>query len=138
MLRNILPLFLAVALIAIGIFYQAKSLSSALAFVAGALFAKSLDIAISTYLAKRLTLYIGNLPYKAHENAVRDLFLQYGEIYSLRLVKDRFTGKKKGFGFIEMPIRDAKRALKKLNDSIFQERTLIVRIAKSQDEKESS
>ena len=51
-------------------------------------------------------------------------------------MKDRFTGKRKGFGFIEMSAGDAKKALKKLNEAVFHERTIVVRVAKTQEEKD--
>ncbi|GGZ49151.1 hypothetical protein GCM10007105_38450 [Shewanella chilikensis] len=52
---------------------------------------------------------------------------------SVRLVRDRKTGRRKGFGFVEMSESGAQKAMTKLNDFIFQERTLKVREAKSQD-----
>lgn len=52
---------------------------------------------------------------------------------SVRLVRDRKTGRRKGFGFIEMSEAGAKKAMSKLNEFDFQERTLKVREAKSQD-----
>lgn len=76
------------------------------------------------------TLYVGNLPYRANEDAVREHFSQQGDVVSVRLMKDRRTGKRKGYGFVEMSDRDAKRAIKTLNDTDFQERTLKVRMAK--------
>ncbi|WP_163933746.1 RNA-binding protein [Paraferrimonas sp. SM1919] len=82
------------------------------------------------------TLYVGNLPYRVHEGDVRDLFAQYGLVNSVRLVRDRKTNKRKGFGFVEMSSSGAIKAMKKLNDNEFQERTLKVREAKSQERKD--
>lgn len=75
------------------------------------------------------TLYVGNLPYKANESHVRDLFAEYGQVYAVRLMKDKRTGKRRGFGFVVMAAADAKPAIAKLNEKEYMERTLKVRIA---------
>lgn len=80
------------------------------------------------------TLYVGNLPYRANEQAVQEYFEQQGKVVSVRLMKDRRTGKRKGYGFVEMDAKGAKKAIKHLNDSSFQERTLKVRLAKDKVE----
>ncbi len=82
------------------------------------------------------TLYVGNLPYRADEEAVQEHFEQQGNVVSVRLMKDRRTGKRKGYGFVEMNAKGAAKAIKNLNDSIFQERTLKVRLAKEKVEEE--
>lgn len=76
------------------------------------------------------TLYVGNLPYRANEQAVKEHFSSQGKVHSVRLMKDRRTGKRKGYGFVEMESKRAEQAIKSLNDSEFQERTLKVRLAK--------
>jgi len=81
------------------------------------------------------TLYVGNLPYRANEGAVRELFSAYGNVHSVRLMKDKNTGKRRGFGFVEMAASDVDNAINKLNDSEFQQRTLKVREAKERPEK---
>ena len=75
------------------------------------------------------TLYVGNLPYRANEMAIRTLFSEHGKVLSVRLMKDKHTGKRRGFGFVEMPERDAQNAIKALNEKEFQERSLKVREA---------
>lgn len=80
------------------------------------------------------TLYIGNLPYRIKEQAIKAHFSQYGYVDSVRLLKDRRTGKPKGFGFVEVASDKADIMIKKLNDTIFEERTLKVRLAKDKSE----
>ncbi|MCW8996245.1 MAG: RNA-binding protein, partial [Psychromonas sp.] len=75
------------------------------------------------------TLYVGNLPYRANEMAIRTLFSEHGKVLSVRLMKDKHTGKRRGFGFVEMPEKDAQNAIKALNEQEFQERSLKVREA---------
>jgi RNA recognition motif-containing protein len=75
------------------------------------------------------TLYVGNLPYRANEMAIRSLFSEHGQVLSVRLMKDKHTGKRRGFGFVEMPEKDAHNAINALNEVDFQERSLKVREA---------
>ncbi len=76
------------------------------------------------------TLYVGNLPYRANEQIVKEHFENFGYVRSVRLMKDKRTGKRKGFGFVEVAAQEADAMIKKLNDSEFQERTIKVRPAK--------
>jgi RNA recognition motif-containing protein len=81
------------------------------------------------------TLYVGNLPYRANESSIRELFSEHGQVHSVRLMKDKHTGKRRGFGFVEMSASDADKAVVSLNDTEFQQRTLKVREAKERPEK---
>lgn len=82
------------------------------------------------------TLYVGNLPFKVNEDEVSQLFSRYGEVSEVRLVKDRRTGRKKGYGFVEMEATGADLALAKLNDKEFEGRTLKVRAAHAEQDDE--
>ncbi len=81
------------------------------------------------------TLYVGNLPYRANETAIRELFSNHGVVQSVRLMKDKHTGKRRGFGFVEMSASDIDKAITALNDTEFQQRTLKVREAKERPER---
>ncbi len=81
------------------------------------------------------TLYVGNLPYRANETSVRELFSAHGSVHSVRLMKDKHTGKRRGFGFVEMAANDLDKAIDALNDTEFQQRTLKVREAKERPER---
>lgn len=81
------------------------------------------------------TLYVGNLPYRANETAIRELFSDHGIVQSVRLMKDKHTGKRRGFGFVEMSTSDIDKAISALNDTEFQQRTLKVREAKERPER---
>jgi hypothetical protein len=76
-------------------------------------------------------LYVGNLPFTATEDAVRNLFAPHGTIEKLSLVSDRDTGRPRGFGFIEMSAADASRAMQALNGKDFDGRAL--RVNEAQD-----
>jgi len=79
-----------------------------------------------------MSIFVGNLAYKVRGRQLAALFEPFGTIQSLRIVKDRETGKAKGFGFIEMSERDALKAIAELDNSEFFGRNLKVSEANSQ------
>ncbi|KMT63769.1 RNA recognition motif domain-containing protein [Catenovulum maritimum] len=96
------------------------------------------DSGDSTEAVETKTLYVGNLPYRANEAAVKELFEKYGTVTSVRLMRDRNTGKRKGFGFVEISANAIVKAVEELNDSEFQQRTLKVREAKDKVAKDTA
>ena len=77
-------------------------------------------------------LFVGNLSYQATEEDLRELFQQAGTVQSVRIVTDQFTGRPRGFGFVEMATpEEADAAVKKFNGSELDGRTLKVEIAKA-------
>lgn len=77
-----------------------------------------------------MTIYVGNLVYSASSSDVENLFSQFGEVISVKLINDRESGRPKGFGFVEMPDEAAKKAIEALNDKDFEGRNLRVNEAK--------
>jgi RNA recognition motif-containing protein len=72
-------------------------------------------------------VYVGNMNYGTAENMLRDLFAQYGEVASVNIIVDRYTGKAKGFGFVEMNTEEeARAAIEALNGFEFMGRQLRV------------
>ena len=62
------------------------------------------------------SIYVGNLPYTATEDELREVFSQHGEVSEVNIVKDRETGRPRGFAFVEMPNgSEAANAIKELN-----------------------
>ncbi|HEB56875.1 MAG TPA: RNA-binding protein [Gammaproteobacteria bacterium] len=82
------------------------------------------------------SIFIGNLAFRASNNAVRELFEQYGEVHAVRLMTDRVSRKPRGFGFVEMNHRDAMKAIKALQGKEFQGRELKVNIANERKPRE--
>lgn len=81
-------------------------------------------------------LYVGNLPYSTSEDDLRDLFSGAGTVVSVVLIKDRDTGRSKGFGFVEMGSQaEAESAIKQFNGATFGERALKVNIARPVEER---
>lgn len=71
-----------------------------------------------------MNIYVGNLPYSITEDKLRAMFEQYGEVISAKLITDRETGRMRGFGFVEMDNADADAAIKALNKTELDGRTL--------------
>ena len=75
-------------------------------------------------------LYVGSLPFSTTQEALEELFSQYGPIESVAIIKDRETGRSKGFGFVEFQTKeDADKALE-LNGTDFEGQTLKVNLAR--------
>jgi RNA recognition motif-containing protein len=82
-------------------------------------------------------VYVGNMNYNTAENQLRDLFAQYGEIASVNIIVDRYTGKAKGFGFVEMTNdNEAQAAIEALNGFEFMGRQLRVNEAEDKPRRE--
>jgi RNA recognition motif-containing protein len=63
-----------------------------------------------------MNIYVGNLPYNSTDDDLRQTFAPYGEVTSANVIADKFTGRSRGFGFVEMPNdEEAKAAIEALN-----------------------
>ena len=63
-----------------------------------------------------MNIYVGNLSYQTTEDELRDLFAEFGDVVSAKLIVDKFTGQSKGFGFVEMSNNsEAQKAMDELN-----------------------
>lgn len=78
-------------------------------------------------------LYVGNLPYNVTEERLHEHFAQHGTVVSARIISDKFTGKSKGFGFVEMSSdQEAEKAISALNGNDFEGRNIVVSEARPQ------
>jgi RNA recognition motif-containing protein len=85
-----------------------------------------------------LKLFVGNLPFTTSEDDVRTLFVQAGEVTSVALIKDRDTGRSKGFAFVEMKTQaEAEKAISMFNGYRIGGRELTVNIARPREERSS-
>jgi RNA recognition motif-containing protein len=83
-------------------------------------------------------LFIGNLSFQATEEDLRELFAQAGTVESVRIVTDQFTGRPRGFGFVEMSTKEeAAKAVEMLNGRLFRDRNLVVDEARPQPQRGS-
>jgi RNA recognition motif-containing protein len=81
-----------------------------------------------------MNIYIGNLPYQTNESEIKTLFSKYGEVTSVKLITDKATGRKKGFGFVDMDDASGQEAINALNETEFNGRNLKVNAAKFENE----
>jgi cold-inducible RNA-binding protein len=85
---------------------------------------------------KENRLFVGNLSYNTIENDIQDLFGQAGNVTSVSLMMDKFTGKSRGFAFVEFGSHEeAVKAVEMFNGKDFQGRALTVNIARPREER---
>ena len=81
-------------------------------------------------------IYVGNLPYNMDDDGLGEIFNPYGQVTSARVIKDKFTSRSRGFGFVEMANdEEALKAITELNGKSFDERDLKVSEAKPREDK---
>ncbi len=74
-----------------------------------------------------MNIFIGNLNYNLTEDDLREIFEEYGELDSVKIITDKFTGRSKGFGFVEMSDEaEAKKAIEELNGAEVEGRSMVV------------
>ena len=78
-----------------------------------------------------MNIYIGNLNYRVREDDLKQVMEEYGAVASVKIIKDRETGKSKGFAFVEM-VDDAagKKAIEELNEAEYEGRQMVVKEAR--------
>ncbi len=83
-----------------------------------------------------MNIYVGNLSRDLNEGELREAFAAFGEVSSASIIKDKFSGESRGFGFVEMPNKDdADKAISGLNGKDLKGRTLTVNEARPRTDK---
>jgi RNA recognition motif-containing protein len=83
-----------------------------------------------------MNIYVGNLPYTATEDDLRELFAAHGEVATVNIIMDKFSGQSKGFGFVEMPDQAAaEAAIEATNESDVKGRNIKVNQARPRTER---
>ena len=78
-----------------------------------------------------MKIYVGNLSYEVTEEELRQEFMAFGEVTSANIITDKFSGRPKGFGFVEMATKsEAEAAIAGLNGKTLKERTIVVNVAR--------
>jgi RNA recognition motif-containing protein len=74
-----------------------------------------------------MNIFVGSLPWSIEEADLRESFEVYGSVSSVKIITDKFTGRSKGFGFVEMPNdSEAQKAIDELNGAVVSGRTIVV------------
>ncbi len=76
------------------------------------------------------TIFVGNLPWSSTESELQTIFSQFGEVVSARIVTDKFSGRSKGFGFVDMEDEAAEKAIQGMAGYKLKDRELTVNEAK--------
>ncbi|MDP4276224.1 MAG: RNA-binding protein [Bacteroidota bacterium] len=85
-----------------------------------------------------MNIYVSNLSYSTTSESLQELFAEYGEITSSKVITDRETGKSRGFGFVEMSDdTEGQRAINELNETEFEGKTITVTVARPKTERSS-
>lgn len=83
-----------------------------------------------------MNLYISNLSYNISDADLRELFAEYGEIVSAKVITDRETGRSRGFGFVELSDNElAKKAIEELNQASYDEKIINVTEARPREDR---
>jgi RNA recognition motif-containing protein len=86
-----------------------------------------------------MNIYVSNLGYNFRDEELNSLFAAYGSVSSAKVIMDKFTNKSKGFGFVEMPDNAAaEKAIKELNGTMADGRSISVSEARPKDDRNSS
>ncbi len=82
-----------------------------------------------------MNIFVGNIAYNTTEDQIRNLFEQFGEVSSVKMINDRDTGRFRGFGFVEMSDEEGQTAISALNETEQYGRQLQVNEAKERTER---
>lgn len=83
-----------------------------------------------------MNIYLGNVDFKVKEEQLTDLFTEYGEVKSVKVITDKLTGRSKGFAFVEMPNdEEAQEAISNLNGYMLNNRELSVSVARPKEDR---
>jgi len=81
-------------------------------------------------------LFVGNLPFSITEDALRDLFAKAGKVVSVKIITDKFSGRSKGFAFVEFETEEeAAKAIEMYNEQEFEGRKIVVNVAKPMEDR---
>ncbi len=82
-----------------------------------------------------MNIYVGNLDYKISEEDLKNVFEEYGNVSEVKIITDKYNGRSKGFGFVEMDNdEEAKTAIKELNGTDLENRQITVNEARAKKE----
>ncbi len=82
-----------------------------------------------------MNIYVSNLSFHTSEEDLNELFSQFGQVISTKIIKDNFSGRSKGFAFVEMTnTTEAENAITQLNQTVLNQRTINVKESKPREE----
>ncbi len=85
-----------------------------------------------------MNLYVGNLPWSVTDQDLENMFREFGDVQSAKVLMDRETGRSRGFGFVEMSDESGREAIEKMNNSDIEGRQLVVNEARPREDRPRS
>ncbi len=86
-----------------------------------------------------MNIYVSNLSFNVGDEDLKEFFAEYGEVSSAKVITDKFSGKSRGFGFVEMPDDvQAQKAITELDGGVVEGRTISVTVAKPREERNNN
>jgi RNA recognition motif-containing protein len=86
-----------------------------------------------------MNIYVSNLSFSTSSESLQELFSEYGEVSSAKIITDRETGRSRGFGFVEMPVdSEGQNAISELNETDFENKTINVNVARPKVERSNN
>jgi RNA recognition motif-containing protein len=83
-----------------------------------------------------MNIYISNLSFDVNDSDLRELFEEYGQVSSAKVITDKFSGKSRGFGFVEMPSdEEGQKAIEELNQAEYDGKVINVSVAKPREDR---
>lgn len=83
-----------------------------------------------------MNIYVGNLSYQASDDDLREAFEKFGQVSSAQVIKDKFTGRSRGFGFVEMPSNEeGQKAIEEINNQDIAGRPVRVNEARPREDR---
>ncbi len=83
-----------------------------------------------------MNIYVGNLSYQASDDDLREAFEKFGQVSSAQVIKDKFTGRSRGFGFVEMPSNEeGQKAIDEMNNQDIAGRAVRVNEARPREDR---
>jgi RNA recognition motif-containing protein len=83
-----------------------------------------------------MNIFVSNLSFQVNDQDLQEMFAEYGEVTSAKVITDKYTGKSRGFGFVEMPEESqAKQAIQELNNAEVDGRNISVSVARPREER---
>jgi RNA recognition motif-containing protein len=84
---------------------------------------------------EKMNIYVGNLDHKVTEQELKELFVEFGQVESAKIISDKYSGRSRGFGFVVMEDKDeAQKAIESLNNKSINDRAITVNEAKPRRE----
>ncbi|MDD2488300.1 MAG: RNA-binding protein [Bacteroidales bacterium] len=82
-----------------------------------------------------MNIFVSNLSYAINDDDLRQAFEEYGEVSSAKVITDKFTGRSRGFGFVEMSDEHGQKAIEELNGASFDKKVISVAVARPREDR---